>query len=94
MSKRSWRRRKKLKKRNTRKKPASTQQESINWLDEEGIHFIQPGQPPTEEELEAMTQMYQDKIRNSPIWPEIVAQLGEEEAEKALEGCRAELRPN
>ncbi len=94
MSRRLRQRRKKLKKRNKRKKPASAQQEGINWLDEEGMHFIQPGQPPTEEELEAMTKTYQEKIRNSPLWPEIVAQLGEEEAEKALQGCRAELRSN
>ncbi len=91
MSKRSWRRRKK---KNKRKKPTPAPQDGINWLDEEGFHFIQPGQPPTAEEVEAMTKMYQDKIRNSPMWPEIVAQLGEEEAEKALAGCRAEVRAN
>lgn len=94
MSKRSWRRRKKGKKRKSSKKPNPVQSEGINWADEEGFHFIQPGKPPTEEELEAMTKMYQEKIRNSPMWPEIVAQLGEEAAEKALAGCRAELRPN
>jgi len=92
MSKRSWRQRRK--KRNKRQKTAPAPQEGVNWLDEEGIHFIQPGRPPSEEELAAMTKMYQDKIRNSPMWATIVAELGEEEAEKALEGCRAELRPN
>jgi len=91
MSKRSWRRRKK---RNKHKKPASAPQDGVNWLDEEGFHFIQPGQRPTEEELVAMTKMYQEKTGNSPMWPAIVAQLGAEEAKKALQGCRAELRPN
>jgi hypothetical protein len=39
-----------------------------------------------------MTEEYQNKIRNSPIWNQMVKKYGKEKAEELLKQCRAELR--
>ena len=62
------------------------------WPDQDGIHYLVPGSPPTPEKLEEMTKQYQKNIRNSPLWGMMVKQFGKEKAEELLKGCRAELR--
>jgi len=42
--------------------------------------------------LAAMTKVYQDKIRNSPLWAEMVELYGQEGAEQVLKQFRVELR--
>jgi hypothetical protein len=39
-----------------------------------------------------MTSVFQEKLRHSPLWDELVKQYGAEKAEEILQGCRAELR--
>jgi len=39
-----------------------------------------------------MTQLYQEQIRNSPLWDEMVREFGPEKAEELLREFRAELR--
>lgn len=65
---------------------------ALTWFETDGLHTIMPGEPPSEEMLEAMTKEYQRQIRNSPLWDEMVKQFGKEEAENLLKQCRAELR--
>jgi hypothetical protein len=54
------------------------------WASEDGIHTVGVGQPPSPAQLEAMTKAYQERIRNSPLWDEMVKKFGEERANQAL----------
>lgn len=42
---------------------------------------------------ELLTENFQKEIRNSEFWPMMVAQFGEEEAERLLHECKSECRP-
>jgi len=42
---------------------------------------------------EVLTSNLQKEIRNSELWPKIVAEFGEEKAEQILRECKGELRP-
>jgi len=64
----------------------------MSWFDDDGLHVLSPGPPPSPEMLEEMTKVYREKIRSSPLWTQIVEQVGEEEAERMLQQCRVELR--
>ena len=62
------------------------------WADHEGLHTLVPGQPPSPDQLEEMSRDYQEKIRHSPEWGQIVAQLGPDPAERLLQQFRFEFR--
>jgi hypothetical protein len=66
--------------------------QSISWADDDGIHFVAPGSAPSSDELERMTKEYQNQIRNSPLWNEMVKKYGKEKAEELLKGFKAEIR--
>ena len=59
------------------------------WLDEQGMHAIVPGSPDADT-FQRMTEIYQQNIRNSPMWDEMVREFGPEKAEQLLRQCRAE----
>ena len=59
------------------------------WLDEQGMHAVVPGTPDPDT-FERMTEIYQQKIRQSPMWDQMVRQFGLEKAEQLLRQCRAE----
>ena len=63
------------------------------WADETGMHTIVPVSPgvSAEEIQKKMTIEYQKRIKASPEWNKIVANLGEEEAEKLLMQCEAKI---
>ena len=42
---------------------------------------------------EVLTRNYQKAIRESAIWPQMVAQFGEKRAEELLKQCKGELKP-
>ena len=63
-----------------------------SWLDQDGVHALLPGTPPDQQTLEWMTRAYQEQIRQSPLWEEMVLEFGPVEAEELLKQCRAELR--
>jgi hypothetical protein len=42
--------------------------------------------------LDDMTRGYQQKVRGSALWDEIVREFGEEEAERILRKFRVEIR--
>ena len=63
------------------------------WEDADGIHtsFAVPGVPPPGA-ADLMTKEFQKRIRNSPMWKQMVDQFGEEEAERLLKECKAEIK--
>ena len=44
------------------------------------------------ETLDDMTRLYQQNIRKSALWDEMVKEFGEEEAERILRKFRVEIR--
>jgi hypothetical protein len=42
---------------------------------------------------EVLTRNFQKEIRNSAIWPQMVAEFGEAKAEELLRQCKGELKP-
>jgi len=64
---------------------------SLSWQDEEGIHFVAPGTPPLEFN-EKLTENFQKNIRNSALWPQMVAKFGEEKALELLKQCKADIK--
>ncbi len=63
------------------------------WQDSDGIHtsFLIPGEPPPGAE-EEMTADFQKRIRNSPLWKQMVEEFGEEKAEELLKQCKAKIK--
>ena len=70
----------------------ATQAAAFAWADHEGLHTLVPGEPPAPAELEQLTRVVQEKMRHSPDWDQIVAQLGPDAAERLLQQIRFELR--
>ena len=61
------------------------------WAEDDGIHTLIPGRQPSSADLEVISLNFQQNIRNSPIWKEMVNEFGKEKAEELLKQCRAEL---
>ena len=78
----------KAQRRAARKAAAAT---SVSWQDDEGIHFVAPGTPKPGSE-EKLTKDFQEQIKNSPLWPQMVAEFGEERALELLKECKAEIK--
>lgn len=57
---------------------------AVQWLDHDGMHMVAPGSAPTPEQLQKMTEEYQQKIRNSPMWDMMVQEFGEKKADEML----------
>ena len=64
----------------------------VTWADEEGMHIISQGVKPTSSEIDQMSKEYQNQIRNSPMWDEMVNEFGKEKAEELLKECKAEIK--
>ncbi len=62
------------------------------WFDDEGLNTTIPGDAPSPEALAEMTKKYQQSIRESPMWDEMVKKFGKEMAEQLLSECKAELK--
>jgi len=61
---------------------------SFSWMEDDGFHCIMTGVAPSPDELERMTKEYQEQIRSSPMWDEMVRKFGKEKAEELLKQCR------
>jgi hypothetical protein len=72
-------------------KPKRRRQPPPAWLQEDGLRALLPGRPPDPQTLEAMTCRYQEQIRNSPVWDELVREFGAQRAEVLLRDFRVEL---
>ena len=42
---------------------------------------------------EVLTRNFQKEIRNSELWPQMVAEFGEKKADELLKQCKGELKP-
>ena len=82
---------KKNKKKISKKENGDTALPSYSWMGEDGMHVMVPGAQPSPEQLEEMTRMFQDSIRNSPMWGEMIKKYGAEKAEEFLKQCKANL---
>ena len=69
-----------------------TQGEAFAGTDHDGLHALLPGDAPSPELLDEMSRRYREQIRQSPLWEQMVAQFGAEEAERLLSKFRVELR--
>jgi hypothetical protein len=54
------------------------------WASDEGVHALGVGQPPSASDLESMTAAYQDQIRKSELWAQMVKEFGEQKATEML----------
>lgn len=64
-----------------------------SWVEPDGVHTMLPAdlyEGP--EMLEEMSKDFQRRIRQSPLWDQMVEHYGQEKAEELLSQCRAELR--
>jgi hypothetical protein len=61
-------------------------------MEDDGCHTLLPGTPPDQPTLDRLTKRYQQQIRNSPLWDEMVREFGLQKAEQLLREFRAELR--
>ena len=64
---------------------------SMSWLAGDGLHTLLPGTRPSPEILADMTRTYQQNIRESPLWEQMVREFGEKEAERILREFRVEI---
>ena len=65
---------------------------SAAWFDSAGLQALVPGAAPSPEALEQPSRLYQQSVRNSPLWDEMVRQFGEQAAERLLLQLRVEVR--
>ena len=63
------------------------------WQEDDGIHYITPGVPPSPEKIEEMTRDYQNNIRNSEMFDMWVRDFGIAKAEELLQECRVKIEP-
>ncbi len=82
---------KKSRKRKTKRKAGPSTAGPLLRSESDGLHALVPGVPPSPEMLDEMTRLYQQNIRNSPLWEEMVKQFGEEEAERILREFQVKL---
>jgi hypothetical protein len=64
----------------------------FTWMDDEGMHLLASGTAPSPDQLEEMTKKFQEGIRKSAMWEEMVKTFGKEKAEELLLQCQAKLK--
>jgi hypothetical protein len=63
-----------------------------SWMEEDGLHLMMPGAAPGEGDMAELTRRYQENIRQSALWDEMVQRFGKEKAEQLLLEFRVEKR--
>ena len=61
-------------------------------VENDGFHYAGPFDTPSSEELDSMTKEYQETVRNSPLWDEMVQQYGKKEAEILLKEFQVKFK--
>ena len=69
---------------NSKEKFEQEKAQPVSWMARDGLHTLTPGEAPSAEEVAEMTKVYQEQIRNSPLWADMVGHYGEEGAEQIL----------
>ncbi len=62
------------------------------WFEKDGMNAMIPEEATSPEMLAELTKKYQQSIRESPMWDEMVEKFGKEMAEQLLSECKAELK--
>jgi D-mannonate dehydratase len=75
---------KKIRKQKNKKATINLSTPENTWVDDEGLHYIGIGSTPNDEELEMMTKEYQQRIKKSLLWKQMVRQFGKTKAEEML----------
>jgi len=75
-----------------RKKKRRPDLPDASWMGQDGLHVMMPGTAPGEAEMAELTRRYQENIRRSPLWDEMVQRFGTEKAERLLREFRVEKR--
>lgn len=70
--------------------PSQASAASYAWMGPDGLHVVAPGGPLTSEALDTMTRTYQKRIRQSPMWKQLVQAFGKDKAEELLKACQVE----
>jgi len=55
----------------------------------DGLHMVTPGGPLTQEDLATMTRAYQQRIRQSSMWKQMVNEFGQDKSEALLQEFQA-----
>lgn len=63
-----------------RKKKRRPDLPGASWLEQDGLHLTMPGSAPGEAEMAELTRRYQENIRKSPLWDEMVQRFGKDKA--------------
>lgn len=66
--------------------------DTSSWVDDDGMNFVNKGTPPSIEEQEEMTKLYQKNIKKSPVWTKMVQEYGEEKAEEMLKDFQVQIK--
>jgi len=84
---------KKIKKKTKKAKraPNPSSLPALTWMDDEGMHLLAQGTAPSPDQLEEITRKFQEGIKRSPMWEEMVRTFGKEKAEELLLQCRAKV---
>lgn len=56
------------------------------------LHALVPAIAPPDVIEDEMTRKFQENIRKSPLWDEMVRQYGPQKAEELLKQCRAKVK--
>jgi len=72
----------------------------MSWFHRKGIskspagelRRLRFGRRPSEAELQAMTEKYQNDLRNSTVFDELVEKYGRKKAEELIKECKLEIR--
>ncbi len=64
---------------------------AASWMADDGVHAIMSGKPPSAAQLDQLTREYQERIRSSPLWDEMVREFGRARAEELLAEFRVKL---
>jgi hypothetical protein len=65
---------------------------TLSGMDTDEVHSLLPGKPPSSEEMVNVNEIFRNELRKSPIWDEMVAKFGAEEAEKLLQQVKIEVK--
>lgn len=62
------------------------------WSDGDNTRVLIKGEKPSQAELDQLTKEYQQQIKHSHFWGEMVEQYGEQKAEEMLGEFKAEVK--
>jgi len=57
---------------------------SYSWMAPDGVHVVAPGGPLTPAAWDHLTQTYQNQVRQSPMWKQMVQEFGKAKAAERL----------